>query len=93
MTAFNIGEPLDDLPGAARGAVGQTIWDQIAEQVKAQPGQWFPIELPGRTTGAMKSLATRIRSHHISAPKAVREGFETAHRGGVLYLRYVGDES
>lgn len=84
---------LKELPAAARLRTTATSHEvqEFADALRANPGRWAAYPWSGELTPkSRRSRACDINAGRVTAPRAMRCGFEAAVRDGVLYIRYVG---
>ncbi len=82
-------------PATTRRGVGRPrdhTWNQVAEQLRARPGQWAVVEddMPANRT----AIANHIRQGAILAfaPSGTYDATSRSKQGRVtIYARYVGD--
>jgi len=90
------GAPVAEIPEANAGVSRPApYWIEVAEHVKANPGQWIPVRLDHLTPRGHASAVQRInaasRGQQSKTSKNaafLEPGYEAAYRDGVMYVRY-----
>lgn len=80
-----------DLPKDERGAKPDSLLCEFADALRDRPGEWavWPRAV---TLRSAQQLAWAIRARTARTPVAFQGGgFDAKSRGGVLYVRYVGE--
>jgi hypothetical protein len=84
-------EFVEALPAETRGHQLDPVIFEFAEALRARPGEWakYPI---ATSPSWRNTLVWSIRNTNSRTPTAFRSGgFDARQRGGVLYVRYVGE--
>lgn len=91
------GDPVKNIPDAipARGRKGAPHWIAVAQHVKANPGEWWPVRIDSLSIKGHAHAVSRINAAtkgngiDKSRNKAFDEpGYQAAYRDGTLYVRY-----